>query len=170
MVCPRFGVEGHREPMVGPRQVTRWIVVLALTILASACSADGSDATVSPGDQSVATSGRPVTADDLIGIWVRQGVGAPFLRFEGDGTFAGDNYRERLYADPQAHGTYEVDDGSIAITMDDDPGGCAPLDTWVWEATLVAEGRLVTVTLDDGTPPCSTSLGAERTWIRIGAE
>jgi hypothetical protein len=150
--------------------VTRAIVVLLLTVIASACSADGSDGTVSTGGPSVATSARPVIADDLIGIWVREGTGRPFLRFEEDGTFAGDNFRERLYAEPQAHGTYEVKDGNITLTTDDGSGECAPSDTWVWEGTLVAEGHLVTVTLDDGIAPCATGVGAGRSWIRIAPE
>jgi hypothetical protein len=61
-----------------------------------------------------------------------------------------------------------VEDGTITVTMDDAATGCTPSDVWVWEATLVADGRLVTVTVDDGLSPCSTTLGAERRWIRIG--
>ena len=148
-------------------RLVRTTVVLLLAATAQACSDGGSDGSEGSPNGSMATSGVPPTADDLVGIWVREGVGRPFVRFDQDGTFAGDTFRERLFAQPQAHGTYEVQDGAITITIDEEAADCPP-EVWVWEATLTAETRLVTVTVEAGTIGCSTPEGAERVWIRIG--
>ncbi|MGH2671741.1 MAG: hypothetical protein ACRDHC_02055, partial [Actinomycetota bacterium] len=117
-------------------------------------------------------AGEVLSTNDQIGEWVRSGTGGgddfSFLRFNRDGTFAAGHYRQVLsWSNPPAGGTYELADGTITFMTDERSSFCTPSETWVWEATLPAEGRLRTVSVD-GTD-CGIALGTE-TWVRLSSE
>lgn len=118
-------------------------------------------------------AGEVLTTNDLIGVWVRSGTGGgddfSFVKFNRDGTFAAAHYEQLLYSDNSpAVGTYELADGTITFTTDEQSSFCRPLETWVWEAMLVADGRLRTVAVDDGVN-CGVGLNIE-TWLRLSSE
>lgn len=115
-------------------------------------------------------SGEDLTTNDLIGTWVRSGTGDgddfAFLKFNPDGTFAAGHHQQLLFSEnaPGA-GTYQLADGTITFVIEERSSFCEP-ETWVWEATRTAEGRLRTVSIE-GTN-CGVPLDTE-TWVRLSS-
>lgn len=90
----------------------------------------------------VAAEGPPVTVERLEGIWFEdRGTGvspAPVLaRFASDGSFALGGVLER---DSWLNGTYIVEGQRIMFTATG--GACGSRDTFAWDVTIVADGRL----------------------------
>ena len=116
-------------------------------------------------------AGEVLTTEDLIGEWVRFGTGGgddfAFLKFNPDGTFAAGHFQQLLFSEnAPAAGTYQLADGTITFVVEERSSFCAP-QTWVWEATRTAEGRLLTTSIE-GTN-CGVPLDTE-TWVRLSAD
>jgi hypothetical protein len=122
------------------------------------------------GDPGGPAAGEVLTTNDLIGTWVRSGTGDgddfAFVKFNQDGTFAAGHHQQLLFSEnAPAAGTYQLADGTITFVVEERSSACEP-ETWVWEATLAADGRLRTVSVE-GTN-CDVALDTE-TWVRISS-
>lgn len=106
---------------------------------------------------------RPATASDLVGVWGRV-AGTHKALFNADGSFAIDQ-DGLIYATPAAEGTYELDEGTITFTSAGSDV-CQEGDLWAWEASILDDGRLRTVVVDDGQGYCHIGIGTEWTWRR----
>jgi hypothetical protein len=77
-------------------------------------------------------------------------------------------HHQTLYSDqPESSGRWEVEDGMIRFALDERSAACEPGDTWAWDGTILEDGRLLTVTVEDGHEPCAIGVGSERTWVQI---
>lgn len=115
-------------------------------------------------------AGNDLTTNDLIGMWVRSGTGDgddfAFLKFNPDGTFAAGHHQQLLFSESApAAGRYQLAEGTITFVVEERSDFCEP-ETWVWEATLPADGRLHIVSVE-GTN-CGVPLDTE-TWVRLSS-
>ncbi|MEX2407407.1 MAG: hypothetical protein WD834_08700 [Actinomycetota bacterium] len=61
-----------------------------------------------------------------------------------------------------------MQDAFLRHTTDERSGFCRASETWVWDAELLADGRLRTVATDDAAGQgCQVGLGVEWTWVRL---
>ena len=116
--------------------------------------------------------GTVPTMDQLVGTWVRQNDGGDeplFVLFKPDGTFAADDQAQVLHAFPAGAGTYRLQGDTITFTNTAAASLCQESDDWTWRATLLDEGRLHTVVVEDGRGFCTEGMGTESTWVQIPA-
>lgn len=147
----------HTEEGAGPCRIalgTEW------TLIRVSPGSPDSIGITAPGQ----AEGRPATATDLAGIWLRASSDL-MTRFSSDGGFAMDNHGN-LGTGPAIVGTYKLD-GRVIIIKVGEGSVCPTGDSWKWRASVPTEGRLDTLLTDAGTGNCFEPPGTEWTFIRV---